>query len=750
MKIYSLITASLLLSLNASNFPHQRSIDRHILSGNISLTLQHGLWKLSQDKPVYQDITLDLQCHYGKCDSQVWGYAPKFNKEVDHQGTVEVIQSDGAIELKVKMQIQSHPWDTNLKEAEYTIELVPYQNKLIGDYLGKYGNANNGGIRKVRGKVTGKISPQFPKKIPNSIPLAPQEHPRLIFRKSQLPQIQQKAKTKYGLIILDRLHKSLRGNIYYDGYGPNSGYHAAGYCFLSLLNEDAKAAETAWHIVAKTLDRPASRLLEQASIDAGIALAYDLCYNNWDREKRKQVTSWLASQTVKLVNGNSPAKGWNGASWSNWSARARSAAGLASLAILKEPDEFFAPHKYISQSSDVEQYLGVADRNIQRYLSIALGERGFGTEGDLYTRESIYAIIPFIQAQRNVLGKDLVEGSSAEWLLPHYAMRIVEKDGKSYASTYGRHRLAPDGSLFALGFNILPEKFLPAIAWFFDRHFGWSGDKSFGVEELLPHTAIYALTGYRDDVAKKNPGEVFGNTLVDERKGFYLFRDRWQDNNDFVASIYLKQELLGASWSFPDVGSFRIWGLGQEWAKAGESEVRKDSENVVVFEDEDDRSGELIFSETHPNGSGVVSLSYKNWLRSFAVDYSGKSGAPGLFVVVDRFTPQNKTTDYKVKTWTMHAEGKVKVKGQTFTIFSPSGSTLQGTVITPKKVTIEVKSFAAGNKIQIKGMNDFFVVMTVQKHNPPKVDILGKDLDAKITVGKQIIFYKGDRIILDK
>ncbi len=257
------------------------------------------MWKLSKEKPVYQNITLDLNCNYGKCESKIWGYAPKFNKEVDHQGTVEVIQKDRAIELKIKMQIKSHPWDTNLKEAVYAIELVPKGDKLIGYYSGKYEE------RIIKGKVSGNIAPLFPQKIPNSISISPQEHPRLIFRKSQLPQIRQKAKTNYGRAILDRLNKSLRGTIYYDGYGPNSGYHAAGHCFVALLNNDSKSAATAWNIVSKTIDRPGLRLLEQASIDAGIALAYDLCYDSWDRKKLKQVTSWLASQTVKLVNGDS-------------------------------------------------------------------------------------------------------------------------------------------------------------------------------------------------------------------------------------------------------------------------------------------------------------------------------------------------------------------------------------------------------------------------------------------------------------
>jgi hypothetical protein len=87
---------------------------------------------------------------------------------------------------------------------------------------------------------------------------------------------------------------------------------------------------------------------------------------------------------------------------------------------------------------------------------------------------------------------------------------------------------------------------------------------------------------------------------------------------------------------------------------------------------------------------------------------------------------------------------------ETFTIFSPSGATLQGTVVKPEKVAIEVKSFSTGNKIQIRGINNFFVVMTVQKDNPPKVKILDRDLNTKVIIGEQTISYRDDRIIFDR
>ena len=393
MKIYYLLATSIFMMffLGGSQSPLYRTLNPKNLTGNISLTLQHGLWKLWQEEPIYQDITLDLSCQEAKCDGEVWAYAPKFNKEVDHQGTIEVIQTDNAWKLQAKLNIQSHPWKPELVPAIYEIELVPYQNGLIGSYQGNYQD------RWLGGKVTGqKISLQS-RRIPNHQPVIAREHPRLIFRADRVPLLKEKAKTASGQAIIQQLEKSLTGKVYYEGYVPNGGYVAAGYCFLSLIKDDRPSAEKAWQIVEKSMKTPGRRIFEQSPIVAGVALAYDLCYHNWDRARQKKLTGWLATQTVNLVNGSSPGEGWNSNAWSNWNARARGAAGLAALAILYEPVEFFPNNKFLSKPEDLLRMMGIAERNISRYLDIAIGDRALGTEGDHYTTEPwVLTIIPFL------------------------------------------------------------------------------------------------------------------------------------------------------------------------------------------------------------------------------------------------------------------------------------------------------------------------------------------------------------------
>lgn len=749
MKVHSLCLALITLIVGGSHAPASNAIDATKLSGNISLTLEKGVWKIWQEKPIYQDITLDLVCDKGRCESEVWAYAPQFNQDVDHQGTVEVTHLNNAWQLQIKLKIQTHPWQkTPFQEANYAIELVPHQGKLIGSYRGRYNK------RSLQGKVNGTTAPYWPKPIANYQPLRPQEHPRLIFRSDELAVIRKRVQTPTGQAILARMQQQLdRQPIYYEGYVPNGGYHAAGYCFLSWLNDDKQAAETAWQIVEKSMRQPGRRIFEQGPIVAGVAIAYDFCYNAWNEERLKKATGWLAGQTLWLIQGDSPQRGWNSNAWSNWSARARSAGGLAALAILKEPDEFF------SSPTDAYRLAKLAERNIKRYLTTAVGERAFGTEGDHYTTEPwVLSLLPYLQAYRNVVGKDLVAGSSAEWFLAHYLMRIVERDGELAVPAYGRSRRYAGGPMFALGLVTVPERFLPGAMWFFRRHFGMEGDQTFGIN--YPYEAAFVLKGYREDITAKNPGEVLERVLADEQKGFYVFRDRWQDSNDFVASIYLKRQPLRGSWSYPDVGSFRIWGLGGRWANGGISD--KDGqwtdENVVVMPATKPwNSARPIFFLFRENGSGIVSLRTDNIVRnkvgissvrSLAVDYSGSSGSPGLFAVVDRFVGSIEAKAFDKKTWIMNTEGKVAIAGQSFTIEAANGATMKGTFVTPSPVKITYEKTKSGGKILATGGNEFFAVMTVQQGEAPPVKISGTGLDATVRVGKQTIYFERDRLFL--
>ena len=731
-----ILIVPLLILLGGAKTPIDRDIGDRILDGKITLTLHKAIWKLSEEEPVYQEMNLDLICNKGKCESEIWGFAPRFNKDVDHQGTVTVKKTDNAWQLQVDLQVQSHPKNSELTPATYEIEIVPYKDRLLGSYRGEYQE------RTLIGRVTGSKSDLQLQYLPEHQAIVPREHPRLIFRADELPTLREKAQTPHGKAIISNLKQTLQTEVLYDGYVPTGGYHAAGHCFLALLENDPQAADTAWQIVEKSIANPGQRFLEHSPIVAGVALAYDLCYDQWSEAQQQQITQWLTNQTLKLVRGDSPKNGWNSYAWSNWNARARGAAGLAALAILNEPAQYYPQNEFFQQPSDVEKLLKIAERNVTRYLERAIGDRGIGTEGDHYTTEPWrLTILPFLQGYRNVKGIDLAP-SKTQWFLPLYISRSLAIDNQSTISSYGRHRLSPPPSLYGIGLPMVSEKFLPGVLWFLENN----RDRSYGVSADLPISAIYALQGYPKKPKTKNPARLWNKVLVDEQKGFYSFRNQWQDETDIVANIYLKREFLKASWSFPDAGSFRIAGLGDEWAIAGASKPQPQNENIVVTAKSDSQEAKPLYFESYKDGSGVVTLEKQNWLRSFAVDYTQASNSPGLFAIVDRF--EKETADFQPKIWTMHVTGEVTIRDNSFTIKSPSGATMQGTFISPQGV--QLSYIEETGKIQAKGINDFFVVMTIQEDAPSPITVRGSGLTAKATIGKQTISFDGSKIVFLK
>jgi hypothetical protein len=751
------LTGLLLFLVGGTVAFERRKIDPNLLSGNISLTLKHGVWKEWEKRPTFQDITLDLVCTKGQCQPEIWAFAPKFNKDVDHSGNLKEIKlekNDGYWILTARINIQTHPEDKHTKVAKYKIRLITENQELLGTYWGSYND------RSLGGKVTGKISPYFANKIANFQVVIPQEHPRLIFRRSQLPELRQKAETEAGKIILARLKETLKQKIYYNNaYVPNGGYHAAGHCFLYQINDDKQAAETAWQITEKALRDPGRRrILERSTTVAGVAMAFDLCYDAWDFAKRKQVAIWLNDKLNWLIAGDSPKNGWNSYSWSNWNARGRGAAGLAALVLFNEPKELFDDRK-----TDIDRNIKIAERNITRYLQIGIGNRGLGTEGDLYSTEPwALTVIPFLHAYGNVMGEDLITNSSAAWFLPHYIARLVGTQGKLQNGGFGRYYLTPSGSIFAVGLPTVKPEFLPAVMWFFERNFGLQGNRSFGVDNLLPYQAIYAFLGYRSNLQVKNPADIFGKVLVDEQKGFYVLRNRFQDNNDFVASIYLKKQPLQGSWSFPDVGSFRILGLGEEWAIPNLDGYKRENENVALVDNSKTwQQAEPISFSSKPDGSGIVSLKTNpitskyngqevgliNY-RSFAADYSNLSGSPALFVIVDNFIGNNRVPDFQQKTWIMNTQGKITLREQGFTIHSNNGTTMEGTFIEPFGVQLSTQKTKNGSIIKATGGDFFFVVMTVQKGKAHQPIVEGSNIYTKVKVGKQTISYQDHRIVL--
>ena len=757
-KIYYLLILFFLMFIGASNSPLANNLETKSLSGNITLGLRNGVWRLLDEEPIFQTIYIDLNCENDLCESKVYGWSPNYNRDVEHQGEIKVFRKENYWLIEAQLDIRPHPFTMEAQEATYSIEIVPWgDDQLIGSYRGSVNN------RFLVGKVNGIIKDSSLEKVSNHQPIEPQEHPRLIFRKDDLDELRSKAKSPVGEAIIARLKDSLKGEIFYDGYWLNGGSHGAGYCFLALLENDPLWAQKGWDVSQNAIalsrsvdgsDKP--RVLELSGLVTGIAIAYDLCYPFWDDQMRSHISRWLGNQTIRLAQGGG--RGWNNNTISNWNVRARSAAGMAALAIKEEPEEFFPNNQFFRPVNNLDLLLATAQRNVSRYIDTALGDGGFGIEGDAYTAHSVIVMLPFLQGYKNVMGKDMVNPSNARWLIPQSMMRMIPQGDGVITPAYGRHRHGIGGSIFPYGLATLPPEFVPSAHWVWHRYFGLEGDQTFGIGDFSPHEAIYAFVNYQEEIAPKNPQSVLDRVFRDQIRGLYVFRNQWQSSDDIVASIYLNSQPVGGGWLFPEATSFRITGLGVNWAMTAPSEGEAINENIVYLPNVRHwRQSKPLHFISKEDGSGVISMVSQNrskdgelsYLRSFGVDYSKVSGADGIFAIADVFSGDVNHESFREKQWIMHTENPVTIEENKFTITDPSGAVLQGVFASPDDVKISYQPTAKGGKIVATGGNQFFVVMAIgNRDNFPDVKIINQSgINSTFAVGKQEIRFMGDRLV---
>lgn len=437
----------------------------------------------------------------------------------------------------------------------------------------------------------------------------------------------------------------------------------------------------------------------------------------------------------------------------------------------------------------------IAQRNIQRFINTALGEWGWNSEGESYTQLAMDLVLRYAHGYRNVMGIDLVRKTNLGHFLPLYVAKTIY-GSQPYMDTFGGGDETAGLDLFAEGFSTVAEGYKPAVLWAWNRLLTQSESGS----KINAMTAGFTLVNYPLDMEEKNPEGILPNAIADRQKGGYVFRDRWQNRNDIVAQVFLKSQPLRASWWYVGDGAFRIYGLGHPWVIKGATNKYQASdrqfENVVQIPDSINGwlGAKTIDFQSKDNGSGTISINLDDTylaqrqeqnrrlplanyygrallenaldlgirgMRYFATDYSGASGSPGLFVVVDKLTGGGE------KVWQMvvDQEHQISIFGNSFTITASDGTSLKGTFIAPTNVVVSpldprkfeyrnlrgeaVSETVKLNGIQAKGGDNFFVVMTLQAGTVPNVEIEGQGLDARVKIGEQTISFS-DKINLAK
>ncbi|MCC5828046.1 MAG: hypothetical protein JJU36_01235 [Phycisphaeraceae bacterium] len=396
-----------------------------------------------------------------------------------------------------------------------------------------------------------------------------------------------------------------------------------------------------------------------------------------------------------------------------------------------------------------------AQRGMIRHLHASAGDRGFYIEGEGYLRFTMtVGMLPFLHAQRIALGQVFTEASGQVWLLTLPLITGIGPGGERPAygpAGWGNINQQEERSgAFAMGLSNVPAEYLPAARWWFDRVFGVEGGNgTFNIH--LPDQAGYALMNYPFDVQPKNPGQVLPRAVHDRHHGYFAFRKEWGQTeqghaspNDLLAVFYARAAVRRYVHQASRSPNIRIVGFGHRFADIDRVAVRENIDGWLY--------GEVTHAQLDPetgNGSVTADISRQyqadqrdegvSALRAFAVDYSGRSGAAGLYAVVDI------VEGLSGHTWTMATGARPEVDGNRFTVQRGNGR-LSGIVITPGEARITADRAA----LRITGDGRFFVVMTLDEgDSDAEMTVTGEGLDSRVRVGQRTVRFDGRTIVID-
>lgn len=490
----------------------------------------------------------------------------------------------------------------------------------------------------------------WPAEIPGWVPPKPGEHPRLFFRKADLPEIRKLADTPEGKVIVARLRELLGGG---EGmpteFNPNRGpqpdgsgafhetapegktftlWHAAGFGMLYRLTGEQKYADLGRQCAQKMLegqrDRdnrysfrdPMGALRAGPSLGA-MAMAYDLNYDGWDQDFRTKVALAIQdyneggpSNLPGLVRGSR-----HGPQSNHWGPQVGGGA-LAVLAVMNDPGV---------DMKKIEPLLDESAKAMVRNLTEGFGDGGMFWEGKGPGGiSSDTAFVPALQAWRVAGGKDFVTprpNAPAVTLIKVHELLTIKGEpwylidkpsgyGFGYFGPHAKGGQRSDrdglsrGGQFAQGFGAIPDEVKPAALWAYN-HVVEPDEKArtYDTVSLYPHRAVLALVNWPIGIEGVNPAEILPKVHYDTRLRHYAFRNQWTGTDDDI--------LVNATFGGRDGHPLMVWGKGQK-LNFGACPL-----------------GEVTHFQPAEDGSGTVTA----FGMALGVDFSKASGADALVVV---------------------------------------------------------------------------------------------------------------------
>lgn len=505
------------------------------------------------------------------------------------------------------------------------------------------------------------------------------EHPRGLISPKEVPEIRQRIK----LEPYKSWYENFRGKTREKAREFNSASMfeakeaaelAANQCFMYTFTGKQKWSRSSYKNLTKVFkdeeifNNPISRGLNRAAMLRDMAMAYDHCYSSWSQQQRYNVNcqiykiTYATSANMGLEVNYSLVSNWMGVRWG--------AVMFASL-VWDNPT--------VEEQSIMEPLRWNSYKRISDHIELNILKNGWNTENMWYHNYNWSFIGPapisfqnkFKENFTSALKKFAPDATNTMWGLMTSAVAIETHEGNvGVKADLSDDNQNMEEGLLGMSFRLYPEEQLPAIKWMHD---------------YLDESTIYSLPYYPNDVETKNPVKLDWLTYVDKQPGVVVFRNRFQDENDIVATYNASAERSDGHWG-PDVNTVRLVGLGSFFVDgAGRTQLVAGQTNLFpgsISEDQEGIKSEGTFLgyQTKPDGSGYAcglgsNTGVKNQQTCLLVDYSMDQSKKGIFVL-----------DYKSdngEIWRLNTPdyNSIDIHTDGFTITNPDRATLRVQVL---------------------------------------------------------------------
>jgi hypothetical protein len=293
----------------------------------IEITLEEAAFRPAAPAEL-KPFSIRINRIHGALDKVAWGSARSFH-DSDFPGRLqESAITPDRLRVAATFRELAYAWAPPGDWCRFDVDCAPDGH---GGFSGRWKGMYRG--REGEGAARASLVPL--RERPGWTAPAPGEHPRFLFRLSDLPALKAKAATPWGQAEIARLRKILAGSGGPDTEGPTGRAIVLG--LLYHLTGDKALADQGREILLRDVRNWYNVMYVHgaaACVSQG-ALAYDLLYPTADAEWRTKMQAVFRAKLDYLYF--PPVGGFNNKDGSNWSAMYRSSLGMAALAILSEP-----------------------------------------------------------------------------------------------------------------------------------------------------------------------------------------------------------------------------------------------------------------------------------------------------------------------------------------------------------------------------------------------------------------------------